>query len=351
MKKNTIITILILLAIGAGIYFILQKNKEKNEANVAVVAQKNSNVAVRTEVVKRESLSREFSANGTFKPNKQANISPEIGGQLVALYVREGSYVRAGQSIGRLGGEKINVNVSNAKANLDNAQAALNRYEMAYKTGGVTALQLDQARLAVKNAKAQMQSANLTSGDTNIISKVSGIVNQKFVEVGSVVGAGTPLVEIVDISVVKLKVDVDQSVVSHLHNGDIVKIKPDVLDSEMEGRISFIAPTASGALQFPVEIAVNNSGNTLKAGMYGTAYFNRSGASDALTVPRSAFVGSVSDGQVFIVKDNVAYLKKIQIGANLGDRVEVAGGLSAGDVVVTSGQINLQDKTKVQVLK
>ncbi len=351
MKKKTLITIISIIVVLAGFFWILQNNKKKNEQEVAIVAEKNTDVAVRTAQVKKQEVSGEFVVNGTFLPNKQTQIAAEIGGQLIALNVREGSYVRAGQSIGRLAGEKLNVNVGNAQANLSQAQSALSRYEAAFKTGGVTALQLDQARLQVKNARAQVQSAQLQSGDTNVISKISGIVNQKMVEVGSVVGPGTPIVEIVDISSLKLKVEVDQALVSELAVGNSVKVKPDVIDGTIDGRISFIAPSASGALKFPVEITVPNSFNKLKAGMYGSAYFNRTGSGSVLTVPRDAFVGSVSDNQIFVVRDNVAHLIKVQTGINYGDTVEIISGLKEGDVVVTSGQINLTDKTKIRILK
>lgn len=351
MKKRTLITILAIILVGAGFFWILQNNKKKNQQEVAIVAEKNTDVAVRTAQVKKQEISGEFTVNGTFLPNKQSQIAAEISGQLVSLNVREGSYVRAGQSIGRLAGEKLNVNVSNAQANLSQAQSALSRYEAAFKTGGVTALQLDQARLQLKNARAQVQSAQLQSGDTNVISKISGIVNQKMVEVGAVIAPGTPIVEIVDISSLKLKVEVDQALVSELAVGNTVQVKPDVVDGTLDGRITFIAPSASGALKFPVEITVANSFNKLKAGMYGSAYFNRSGASSVLTVPRDAFVGSVSDNRIFVVRDNVAYLTQVQTGVNYGDTVEIVSGLKEGDTVVTSGQINLTDKSKVRILK
>ena len=157
--------------------------------------------------------------------------------------------------------------------------------------------------------------------------------------------------EIVDISAVKLKVDVDQALVSQLSVGNTVKVKPDVIVDMVDGRITFIAPSASGALKFPVEITVPNNFNKLKAGMYGTAVFNRAGTNNVLTIPRQAFVGSVSDNQVFVVRDNIAYLTKIQSGINYGDKVEVVSGLKEGDVVVTSGQINLSDKNKVRIIK
>ncbi|AKP69386.1 efflux RND transporter periplasmic adaptor subunit [Riemerella anatipestifer] len=351
MNKKTLLSIIAVVGVAVGFFFILQKNKANNQEQVNIVAEKNNEIAVKAEAVKREEIGGAFSVNGTFLPKTQANISAEMGGQLVALYVKEGSYVRAGQVIAKLKGDKINVNVSNAQANLDQAISALNRFEAAYKTGGVTALQLDQARLQVKNARAQVQSAQLMSGDTNVVSKVSGIVNQKMVELGSVVGAGTPIVQVVDISSLKLKVEVDESQVTQLAVGNTVKVKPSVVDAEIDGQVSFIAPASNGALKFPVEITINNASNILKAGMYGTATFDRTGAKEILSIPRNAFVGGVSDNLVFVVRNGVAHLTKIQSGANYGDKVEVTGGLNAGDMVVTSGQINLADGAKVKVLK
>src|SRR5690606_8076124 len=104
---------------------------------------------------------------------------------------------------------------------------------------------------------------------------------------------------------------------------------------------------------FPVEIEITNPGNEIKAGMYGTASF---GASDSqkkslLVIPRNAFVGSVNSNQVFVVKDSVARLSKIVAGRVFGDKVEVLSGLQQGEIVVTSGQINLTDGAKITPLK
>lgn len=349
--KKFLISAVVLLAVGLGIYFILKHNKEKNEQQVAVVAQKNAKIAVNTAVVQRESINIEQNVNGTFIPEKQGNVAAEGGGQIISLTVDVGSYVSSGQIIGRLKADKQDVGLNNAQANLDNARLALSRFEAAYKTGGVTALQLDQARLAVKNAQAQVQSARLNAGDTTIRAKISGIVNRKMVEVGSVVGPGTPIVEVVDISSLKLKVDVDESMVSKLSVGQMVSIKPAVLENTVDGRISFIAPAAAGALKFPVEITVKNYNNQLRAGMYGTAMFGGAGGSQFLVVPRSAFVGSVSENKIFVVKNGVAKLVTVQSGQNFGDKVEILSGLNAGDVVVTSGQINLTDNAPIEIIK
>ncbi len=292
-----------------------------------------------------------FTVNGTFSPDTRAQISAEIGGQIAAIYVKQGDVVEKGQVIAKLTGDKTNVSLTNAKATLDNDISNLERYEAAFKTGGVTATQLDQARLQVENARAQYRSAQLTSGDTNVRSKISGIVNDKMVEVGMVVAPGTPIVEVVDISSLDLRLQVDEALVSKLKIGDTVQVVPSVTRDTLAGRITFIAPASNGALKFPVEVTVDNSEKDLRAGMYATAVFNQAGLNDVLVIPREAFVGSVSDNQVFVVKNETAYLTKIQTGINYGGKVQVTGGLTEGDVVVTSGQINLIDATAVEVIQ
>ncbi|MDX1601451.1 MAG: efflux RND transporter periplasmic adaptor subunit [Salinimicrobium sediminis] len=351
MKKKSIITIVALIAVAAIFFLILQNNKSNNEAELSIVAQENTEVSVRTASAQRESISGKFTVNGTFQPETRANISAEMGGQVVGIYVQEGDEVKAGQVIAKLSGDKINVNLNNAKANLDNAISTLERYEAAFKTGGVTAVQLDQARLQVQNARAQFDSANLSSGDTNVRSKVSGIVNEKMVELGMVVGPGTPIIEVVDISSLKLRVEVDEAVVSRIRVGDTVQVVPSVTKDTISGKITFIAPASNGALKFPVEIIVENSERTRRAGMYATAVFNESGLDNVLTIPREAFVGSVSDNRVFVLENGIAKLKEIQTGINYGNKVEVTAGLNEGDIVVSSGQINLTDNTAVKILK
>lgn len=180
MKKKTIIITVAVIGIAAIFFLILQNNKKENEKELSIVARENTEVAVNTAVVKKERIAGMFTVNGTFSPDTRAQISAEMGGQIAAVYVKEGDVVEKGQVIAKLTVDKANVNLTNAKATLDNAISNLERHEAAFKTGGVTASQLDQARLQVENARAQYRSAQLTSGDTSVRSKINGIVNDKW---------------------------------------------------------------------------------------------------------------------------------------------------------------------------
>lgn len=350
-----------LLYIGIGIAvigliaFTLNNNKKKNEAETAVVAQKNAAVTVKADAVKSEIVANDFIANGNFAPLQELSFSAENSGRVSQVLVKEGSVVRIGQTLAIIKGDKLSVNVQSAKAAYQNAVADNQRFENAFKTGGVTKQQLDQAKLNLSNAKAQLDQANISFGDAIIKSTINGIVNKKYIEPGSVVSSGTQLFDLVNVSKLKLKVTVNENQVASLKIGSVIKVKASVYpDKEFSGKITFIAPMADASLNFPIEIEItNNANNDLKAGMYGTANFesNATQKTPLKIVPRVAFVGSVSNNQVFVVKDGIAKLTKIVSGRIFGEKVEVLEGLNDGDVVVTSGQINLTDGAKVEIVK
>ena len=119
------------------------------------------------------------------------------------------------------------------------------------------------------------------------------------------------------------------------------------------GKITFIASKADSSLNFPVEIEItNNASKDLKAGMYGTAQFTTNqGKKSLLIVPRNAFIGSVSSNEMFVIENGTAKLKTVTAGRILGDKVEILNGLSEGETVIITGQINLQDGSKVEIIK
>lgn len=354
MKKKGIISIVAVIAILTLIAWVLNNNKEKNAEITAIVSSGNVGlVAVNTEKVSKTAINLDFSANGTFAANQDLIVAAENAGRVTRILVDEGSRVSKGQLIARIDADLLNVDVETAKANYQSAVRDLERYESAFKTGGVTQQQLDNARLNVQTTQSRLQSANLKSSDANIKSPISGIVNKRFVEQGSYVNVGNQIVEIVDVSKLKLQVTANENQVVQLKVGDQVAIKSNVFSGiTFTGKITFIAPKADNSLNFPVEVELsNNADGKLKAGMYGTAVFDFPDQAASITVPRSAFVGSINSNKVFVLEGNKAKERQVIAGRNLGDRVEVVEGLKEGELVITSGQVNLVDGTEVQKLK
>jgi RND family efflux transporter MFP subunit len=354
MKRGIIIAIVIIAAI-VGIGFVLTNNKKKNEAVTAIVAQGGGAVSVRTAVVKKEAANLDYSVNGVFTPYKEINFLSENAGRVTRIFVDEGDYVTKGQVLARVDAEILNTDRETAEATLQNALKDEARYSSSFATGGVTQQQLDQAKLAVKNARLRLQASQRRVSDANIKSPINGIINKKYIEVGAFVTAqGTQLFELVDVSRLKLQVNVNESQVANLKIGDPVQIKTTVFPNlDFNGKVSFIAAKADNSLNFPIEIQVeNNKPNTIKAGMYGTAIFKFPKQAPTITVPRGAFVGSVSSNEIFVLEDgNKAKLRKVVAGRILGEKVEILDGLKEGETAITSGQINLTDGAVVAPIK
>jgi len=354
--KKYITTGIVIIASLALIGFILTKNKQENEAKIAIVAEKNAAVSVKVATVKNEEISLDFVANGNFEPKQELSMEAEKSGKVIKVLAKEGDHVTVGQTLAIMRGDAINVNAQAAEAAYQNAKSDYNRFDNAYKTGGVTKQQLDQAKVALTNAEANYKQAKINIGDTRIKAPINGIINAKMIEPGSMLAAMPPtkMFEIVNVNTLKLKVTVNEAQVANLKLGNNISVTSSVYpDKEFSGRITFIAAKADSSLNFPVEIEItNNANNDLKAGMYGTAVFKSNQQKQNLTViPRTAFVGSVSSNQVFVVENGTAKLKTVTAGRILGDKVEILNGLSDGETVVTTGQINLQEGSKVEIIK
>lgn len=352
---KTLLYILIAAGLIGGAVYIIKNNKAKQEEEVAIVNQANNEVVVNTTLAKYTILNSDYISNGTFAPSQELSFPSEISGRIVRVLVDEGDYVRVGQTVATIKKDAIEVDLTQAKNNLQNAIIDNQRYENAFKTGGVTKQQLDNSRLQLKNARAAVDAQGLRVNDTNVKATISGVINKRHIEPGSVVAPGTPLFDIVNVSKLKLQVTVTENEIVNLRVGQNVKVTASVFpDKEFVGRISFIAPKADASLNFPVEIEVSNNAG-LKAGMYGSAIFSTSDDVDAgknmLVIPANAFVNGISSNQVFVVENNTAKLTKVVVGKTVGTNVEVISGIKEGTEVVTTGQINLTNGTKVKVVK
>lgn len=352
--KKIIITIVVLVGAGAVIGMVLSNNKKKNQEKVEIVNTKSGYAAVKVVPVRREALNLNFSSNGNFAANQDLNLLAETSGTITAIRVKEGDRVSKGQVLATIDEKYLSLDLDNANESYRKLKTDKERYENSFKTGGVTQSQLDDINLQLKNAANKVEQARRKIGDAHIKAPISGIINKKYVEVGTYLSAGNKLFDIVDVSQLKLQVAANENQIVRIKNGDKVDIKVPVFpDKTFTGTVSFIAAKADASLNFPLEIKLSNeNSNLIKAGMYATAVFNFADQTSAVIVPRSAFVGSVNANQVYVLEgNNKVKLKKVIAGNVIGESVVILEGLEEGESVVTAGQINLVDGATVTVQK
>ncbi len=350
MKK--LIYILLAVIIVGAVAYKLMSNKKEMAATAAVAEIKSQAISVALTEPKTGKIDKSFTAQGNFAPMNALTLTSETSGQVLKVFKRKGDKVRAGEVLAQVEANTMSADLATAQANFEKAKRDLGRYENLAAGEAITKRQLEEARLNVKVTEAQLVAARQRVNKTRITAPISGEINEIYIEVGSFLNMGAKLYDIVNVDKLKLKVQVNEAQVLLIDKGQKVKVKADVnAAQEFEGTVTAIAAQATNALKYDVEIEVKNPAkNSLRAGMYGTAAFQIQEHRDALLIPREAIVGGIQDPSVYVVQNGIASLKKVKAGTVTQDQVEIVDGLTAGDKVVRSGQINLVNGSKVQAI-
>ncbi len=349
--KKVLYTIVVLLVLG-GIVTVLRTNKAKSDAKAKVPAPRAISVTVAQ--VSTETLADNLALVGTIAANREVAVASETQGRVLAVGPKVGDYVASGALLARVDAELKQAALTNAEVNFDKAKRDYERYELMMQSGdgGIADIQVDNARQAMKSAEAALVIARRQHRDTRITAPISGVLIARPVEIGTTLMPGASVATIVDISQLKVKVNVPEGDVFKLKHGDLATITSDVYPGEtFQGRVTMIGAKADEAHTYPVELTVNNSGtHQLKAGMFGKVAFNSIPRTSALVIPREAVVGSIKKPQVYVVDGNKVRLRDIVVGREAGTSVEVIQGLAQGESIVVSGQNNLRDDAEIMVV-
>ncbi|MEI7484102.1 MAG: efflux RND transporter periplasmic adaptor subunit [Ignavibacteriota bacterium] len=348
MKK--ILTVVIAVILIIGITGILLMNKSKREEKLKKV-EIQTTVPVFTAKVTEEKVTDTLSLVGTTAPFNEVVVSAETAGRVIGLYFDVGSNVGKGKMLIKLDDEVKRATLENAEANFEKAKKDYERFERLLETKSITEVQYESAKLTYKQTESALKIAQRQLKDSKIICPLSGVVISKSVELGTYLNTGNPVATVVNIDRLKVKVYVPELEAFKLKEGDAVELTTEVYPGTVfNGKITTINAKADDAHSYLVEITVNNNKSyPLRAGLFARVSFKTLETISAIVIPRAALIGSIKEAKVFVVENNVARLRKIVVGSEFGNRMEVVEGLSVGETVVVNGQVNLRDSVAVTI--
>ncbi|MCB0834246.1 MAG: efflux RND transporter periplasmic adaptor subunit [Bacteroidetes bacterium] len=346
------------IKIGSGVVVVLAiiisillSNKAKSAASAR--SDKLTSVPVTLFKAEIQELTKPIVLVGTITANNDVAVVSETQGRVTQVAVGTGDYVQMGASLIQVDDELKKAAFDLAQANYEKAKRDLDRNEELYKDHTITESQIESTRLAYRAAESQYIVARRQLNDTRITSPISGYINERKVNMGTMVMPGMTIANIVDVSKLKVKVNLSEKDAFRVKVGDPVTVTTEVYpETEFSGRITSISAKADEAHTYPLEIELANSAkHPLKSGMFGRVLFKSRESSESIVVPRDAIIGSIKEPEVYVVERGVAKLRKLTIGNEAAGMVAVLNGLAVGDQVVMSGHSNLQDGVEVTVLK
>lgn len=351
MKNFKVIVMVVVLIATVAARLVSNKNSFDREQKLA--SETSGAVPVLTLQAIFKNIDNSFTVDGLFVSDKEVVLSSEISGKVIAVNAEVGDRVHAGQVLAELDHSVLEVQLQQAKANLQKLEKDLYRNESLVKTDGATAQQLEQSKQDVLDASATLTELQNQCDNSYIKAPFGASITKREVEKGSFLSPGSEAFYLSTTSRIRLVVNVTAGQLGSIEKGHQVSVTAnDAPGKIMKGTIYSINEKANQSKQFEIEISLNNPQNgRIKPGMFGKASFAGENASQALVIPRVAIPGSIKDAEVYVVKGDSAVLNKISVSPLNEKEVIVNEGLAEGDVLVVSGQINLTDGTKVKLIQ
>ena len=350
MKRKFILPLVIVLTV-LGFGFKLAVNKKKINAANKPVDRSAFAIPVTTLTAGATSVAGTFTIPGELEPRDQAQVMVNASGKLASRHVELGAHVKKGQVIGSLDVKQKQLDLAAAELSMNKLKKDNDRYRDLYAGKATSEASYDDVHYNYESAKVKVELIRQQILDAQVVAPVDGIVVKKNIEVGEFVNPGTMIVEVVDVAHLKAEVHVSERDAYRLKPGQPVTITSDVFAGEaFKGRVSFVSPQGDASHNYDVEVELENDGrHALKSGTFINAGFDCGTAGHAILLPKTALVDGLKNPFVYLVEEGRAVTRTLTLGREVGEQVEVISGLEAGEVVILTGQLNLNNGSLVEV--
>jgi len=321
---------------------------------------------VRTITVDQRDAQGRVALTGNVQAQTEVNLAFRIDGRLVERAVGIGDAIRPGQLVARLDPENeqsalqsAQAQLMGARARLEEARSNYNRLKGLVAERAVSQALFEQAEAVFRSAESAVESAQsqvvLSQNRlsyTRLVSEVDGVVTAQGAEPGEVVGAGRMVVQVAKQGGRDAVFDVPASLKDAAPPNVKVRVAlatdPKVATT---GRVREVAPRADPVTgTFRVRIALDNAPPTMRLGSTVVGSIELAGG-QRIAIPATALVRSDKQTAVWLVdpKTQTVAPRMIEVATFEPDQVVVAGGLAAGDIVVTAGVQALRAGQKVRL--
>lgn len=349
-----------IVTLGVAAYYLQRQPQAPSEqtaisasASTAKLAADAANpVAVDVATVSSVKLVDDINAVGSIRSNESVVVRPEISGRIVKLNFSDGQQVQKGQLLIAFDATVNQAEVQQAKAELGIARANFERTADLARQKFMSDRARDESLANVQVLEAKLALAQARLSKLEIRAPFSGVVGIRNVSIGDYVKDGTDLINLEDISSVKVDFRVPEKYADVIRKGQALEVIVDALPGKpFRAKVDAIDPQVDSAGRSALlRGRIDNPEGRLKPGMFARVKLILAERDNALVVPEEAIVPQGGKTTVWKVVDGKAVRTEVKTGLRRAAKVEITQGLALNDVVVTAGQIRLsKDGTPVRI--
>ncbi len=331
------------LAVTAALAWYIHYKSASNDMMMPVAT-------VKTAVVEEASVPLEIKVIGTLSA-KSIEISPEISGHVEDVLVSDGSQVKKGQPVIQLDDAIYKAKASSSRGQLAYSESNYKRMVLLGKQGAVSKQAIESAEADLTQKRAEALENDVMVKKMQLLAPFDGVIGKIQVNPGDYVTVGQSMVTLTDTNHLHIEYTVPEAYLPQLKMSQAVVVTSDTYrDKSFTGKVAFISPTinpANRSVQIYAE--VDNKDHLLASGMFVTVRQSLGTQARTLMVPARSAVSMLDGQQVYKIVDAKAVPVSVKLGMRKQDMVEVTEGLTAGDVIVTDGQIKLKNGSPVKI--
>ena len=303
-------------------------------------------------VVEGRPLRSSVNAVGSILADASALLRAEVPGQVVGLHFRDGQRVAKGERLYSIEATVLEAEVNEARANVEQREAAYNRAKELVEDSLISATDFDTARAEYNVAVARLLSSEARLSKTVVRAPFDGFAGLRRINIGDYATIGQELVDIVRLDPLRVEFTVPETQLAKLREGQEVQVTVGAFPDEVfVGTVSAVAPQIDVAgRSVTLRAELPNPGYRLRPGLFAKVSITLDTRPDALMVPEQAIWPIGNDKTVFVVEDGVARQRVVRLGERKPGQVEIIEGLSAGEELVTAGQMKIFDGAKVKTV-
>jgi membrane fusion protein (multidrug efflux system) len=287
---------------------------------------------------------------GSLRANESATLRPELAGRITDILFTEGALIKKDVPLFKMDDRIYAAELKQAEANLQLARLNYGRFQKLAKSGASSRQRLDEAEASLGVAQANYDLARTRVAYTTIAAPFDGTVGLRRISPGDYVTVGQELANFVSYDPMKVDFSIPETQSRQLHVGQKIDITVEAVPGQIfAGEVFAIDPQVDvSGRAVALRATINNPEYILKPGFFARVSLLVERKPAALLVPEGAIVPQGNDKFVYrITPENTVTLVPVTLGVRKDGRVEVLTGLSAGDQVVTSGQIKLREGAPV----
>ena len=295
-----------------------------------------------------------YRGTATIEAADEATVVAKTSGVVEEILVEEGDRVSTGDPLARLETDRLKLEAQRSEATFNQAEQDYRRNQSLFQQKLISREVYDRSRFEMEAARAANRLAALTLREAVIRAPFDGVVSARHIKLGNMVQANSATFEVTQLDTLEAQIFVPER--------DIYKLGPEqpaVLnvdawpDESFTGSVRRINPVVdptTGTVKVTVELT--DPSGKLKPGMFGRVEIRYDRHDDAVLVARDAVLVEDAAESVFVVNaEGRALRRAIRTGYADDDNVEALDGLAEGEQVVTTGQTNLKDNAKVEVVQ